>query len=65
MDMNGRIVHIDYDYILSNSPGGVDFESAPCKLTKEYLDIMEYDAFKSSVKYGPSGPAPSSSLRSS
>lgn len=55
MDMNGRIVHIDYDFILSNSPGGVDFESAPCKLTKEYLDIMEYDAFKSSVKYGPPG----------
>ena len=48
MDINGRIVHIDYDFMLSNSPGGVDFEAAPFKLTKEYLDIMEYDAFKSS-----------------
>jgi phosphatidylinositol 4-kinase B len=36
-------VHIDFGFMLSNSPGGVHFERAPFKLTAEYLHIMGSD----------------------
>eukprot|EP00210_Caulerpa_lentillifera_P002705 g2585.t1 len=41
MDDEGHIIHIDFGFMLSNSPGGVNFEAAPFKLTREYLEIME------------------------
>lgn len=37
----GHIIHIDYSFIISSSPGNMNFEKAPFKLTKDYLDIME------------------------
>jgi len=40
LDANGRIVHIDFGYILSNSPGAIKFESAPFKLTDEFIDVL-------------------------
>jgi phosphatidylinositol kinase/protein kinase (PI-3 family) len=33
-------VHIDFGFFLQSSPGNVGFESAPFKLTQEYVDIM-------------------------
>jgi len=37
----GKIVHIDFDFIFSNSPGGnIGFESAPFKLTEEFIQVM-------------------------
>lgn len=44
MDDTGRLVHIDYGFLLSNSPGGVNFESAPFKLTRELLEVMDSDS---------------------
>lgn len=41
MDDDGHIIHIDFGFMLSNSPGGVNFEAAPFKLTREYLEIMD------------------------
>ncbi|KAG2497053.1 hypothetical protein HYH03_005051 [Edaphochlamys debaryana] len=41
LDDDGRIVHIDFGFLLSNSPGGVNFESAPFKLTRELLEVMD------------------------
>ncbi|KXZ46991.1 hypothetical protein GPECTOR_39g485 [Gonium pectorale] len=41
MDDDGHIVHIDFGFLLSNSPGGVNFESAPFKLTRELLEVMD------------------------
>ncbi len=38
--LSGHIIHIDYGFILGMSPGGVNFEGAPFKFTKEYLDVM-------------------------
>ena len=38
---HGHIVHIDFGFMLSNSPGGnMNFESAPFKLTSEYVELM-------------------------
>jgi hypothetical protein len=31
---------IDFGFLLSNSPGGMGFESAPFKLTPDYIDIL-------------------------
>lgn len=39
-DSEGHIVHIDFGFLLSNSPGSVGFESAPFKLTQEYVDLL-------------------------
>eukprot|EP00002_Diphylleia_rotans_P013021 TRINITY_DN2535_c0_g3_i6.p1 TRINITY_DN2535_c0_g3~~TRINITY_DN2535_c0_g3_i6.p1 ORF type:complete len:733 (-),score=151.53 TRINITY_DN2535_c0_g3_i6:221-2419(-) len=36
----GHIVHIDFGFLLSNSPGSINFESAPFKLTQELADVM-------------------------
>jgi phosphatidylinositol kinase/protein kinase (PI-3 family) len=33
IDMNGRIIHIDFGFILGISPGNLNFENAPFKLT--------------------------------
>jgi len=36
----GHLVHIDFGFILSISPGNMNFENAPFKFTKDYLEIM-------------------------
>jgi len=42
LDNEGHIVHIDFGFMLSNSPGGnINFESSPFKLTREYVEVME------------------------
>ena len=44
LDDQGHIIHIDFGFMLSNSPGGVNFECAPFKLTRELLEIMDSDS---------------------
>ena len=41
LDDSGCIVHIDFGFMLSNSPGGVNFEAAPFKLTRELLEVLD------------------------
>ena len=41
IDKYGNIIHIDFGFILGISPGNLNFESAPFKLTKEYIEIMD------------------------
>ena len=40
LDKEGHLIHIDFGFMLSNSPGYVGFESAPFKLSQEYVDIL-------------------------
>lgn len=42
LDREGHLVHIDFGFMISNSPGGdFKFEKAPFKLTDEYVGVME------------------------
>lgn len=40
IDNEGHIIHIDFGFMLSNSPGSVGFEAAPFKLTHEYVEVL-------------------------
>lgn len=40
LDNEGHIIHIDFGFLLSNSPGSVGFDAAPFKLTLEYIEIL-------------------------
>ena len=40
MNNKGHLIHIDFGFMFSNSPGNLNFESAPFKLTQDYIDIM-------------------------
>ncbi|PHH89894.1 hypothetical protein CDD83_5008 [Cordyceps sp. RAO-2017] len=56
IDSEGHIIHIDFGFMLSNSPGSVGFEAAPFKLTQEYVDVLggigsqDYDDYKKLCK---------------
>ena len=40
IDNTGHIIHIDFGFMLSNSPGSMGFEAAPFKLTHEYVNVL-------------------------
>ncbi|KAJ3011512.1 Phosphatidylinositol 4-kinase pik1alpha (PI4-kinase)(PtdIns-4-kinase) [Thoreauomyces humboldtii] len=41
IDVQGHVIHIDFGFMLSNSPGGgFGFELAPFKFPQEYVDIL-------------------------
>jgi phosphatidylinositol kinase/protein kinase (PI-3 family) len=40
VDRYGHLIHIDFGFMLSNSPGYVGFETAPFKLTMEYIELL-------------------------
>ena len=41
IDIEGHILHIDFGFLLSNSPGkGFKFEKAPFKLTNEFVEVL-------------------------
>lgn len=40
LDAEGRVVHIDFGFMLTNSPGAIKFENVPFKLTEEYLQVI-------------------------
>ncbi|KIZ03288.1 phosphatidylinositol 4-kinase [Monoraphidium neglectum] len=48
LDDQGRVIHIDFGFMLTNAPGrlpgGVGFENAPMKLTREVLEVIGSDS---------------------
>lgn len=40
LDRDGHLVHIDFGFMLANSPGNMGFEAAPFKLPLEYVDVL-------------------------
>lgn len=40
IDSEGHVVHVDFGFMLSNSPGSMNFEASSFKLTSEFVDIM-------------------------
>ena len=65
IDNEGHIIHIDFGFMLSNSPGSVGFEAAPFKFTHEYVDVLggvgspEYEDFKKLCKQAFQGKSAS------
>lgn len=56
---DGHVVHIDFGFMLSNSPGGnMAFEQSPFMMTQEFLDVMdgeysaEYEYFRTLIIRG-------------
>ncbi|RHY29960.1 hypothetical protein DYB32_004740 [Aphanomyces invadans] len=42
VDADGYIIHIDFGFLFTNSPGGnIGFESAPFKLTDEFVELLD------------------------
>lgn len=41
VEADGHLVHIDFGFILGDSPGfNINFENAPFKLTREYVELL-------------------------
>ncbi|OLY82300.1 Phosphatidylinositol 4-kinase pik1, partial [Smittium mucronatum] len=40
IDNLGNLIHIDFGFMLNNSPGAIGFETAPFKFTQEYLELL-------------------------
>lgn len=40
LSASGHLIHIDFGFILSNSPGSIKAENAPFKFTQDFCDVM-------------------------
>lgn len=41
IDDNGNLIHIDYGFLLSKSPGNMQFEKAPFKFTSDFVNLLQ------------------------
>jgi hypothetical protein len=40
LDRDGHLVHIDFGFMLSNTPGNIGFEASPFKFPAEYMEVL-------------------------
>lgn len=40
LDRDGHLIHIDFGFMLANTPGNIRFEAAPFKLPAEYIEVL-------------------------
>jgi phosphatidylinositol 4-kinase B len=40
LDSSGHMIHVDFGFLFSNSPGNLNFESQTFKLTSEYVEVL-------------------------
>ena len=40
IDSDGHLIHIDFGFILTTSPGNINAENVPFKFTQEYMELM-------------------------
>jgi len=40
LDSEGHAIHIDFGFMLARTPGNANFESAPFKMTAEWIELM-------------------------
>mmetsp|Transcript_9862 Transcript_9862/g.39983 ORF Transcript_9862/g.39983 Transcript_9862/m.39983 type:complete len:811 (-) Transcript_9862:41-2473(-) len=40
LSSSGHVIHIDFGFILSNSPGSIKAENAPFKFTQDFCDVL-------------------------
>ena len=50
LDSKGHVIHVDFGFLLSNSPGNMKFEDT-FKLTQEYVDVMGGTGSKHFAKF--------------
>ncbi|WAR59272.1 hypothetical protein PtB15_10B614 [Puccinia triticina] len=59
IDKEGHIIHIDFGFVLNNSPGSIGFEMAPFKLAQDYIEVLNPPAYFTSAKDGKRHPSSS------
>jgi phosphatidylinositol 4-kinase len=56
IDKEGHIIHIDFGFVLNNSPGSIGFEMAPFKLSQDYIEVLNPPSHFTSAKDGKRHP---------
>ena len=40
LDSKGHMIHVDFGFMLSNSPGNINGEASSFKMTMEYVELI-------------------------